>query len=144
MGVVLMETVDFLVDCIILEPLKQSELFSEDERTESQESLSHVCGVITNILVQSNIPHNILIANGGKSFYIIPRNWEVDSNEFGNSVLDLSGAISCFNHQTFMTTEFQNYFHWANQNIKLDHQKFANIKNEIIQILETEYTGKTQ
>ena len=41
--------------------------------SEIHTSLAYVAGTITNLLLDKNIPHNILISNQGKNIFIIPR-----------------------------------------------------------------------
>lgn len=51
-----------------------------DESTsleDAQESLAHAAGVVINHLIDSNIPHNILVADEGMTLYIIPRKFDM-------------------------------------------------------------------
>lgn len=42
--------------------------------------MSFVFGLIVNELLESNIPHNIVICDGGYSIYIIPRKFQTEKN----------------------------------------------------------------
>jgi hypothetical protein len=137
-----METFNYPVDCIILQPQEE---VKEDNIDQAQESLCHVCGVITSIFVDKNIPHNLLMSDNGMSFYIIPRKWHpFEESKYASGFLDLSGIFHCFDEDDWKTTEFEDYSNWLKEHITLNPDEFSQIKKDIIEKLETEYEGTVQ
>ena len=41
-----------------------------------QNSISHIANLILSKLIDKEIPHNIIMTNQGKTFYLIPRKFE--------------------------------------------------------------------
>jgi len=44
---------------------------------DAQEALAHCCGVVLQLLIDSNTPHNVLVADEGMTVYIIPRKFDM-------------------------------------------------------------------
>jgi len=86
-GVVVEELLDE-VKGFVLTPLddkaEQSAIFS---------SLSFVFGLIVNSLLEQNIPHNVILTNGGHTIYILPRKFQTESNKAG--WVEFAGVFLC-------------------------------------------------
>jgi len=81
-----------------------------DESTsleEAQEALAHAAGVVLNYMIDQNIPHNILVADEGMTFYIIPRKFDmlIESVQFFTSFESLCGMIKFKTETAFQSAQ---------------------------------------
>lgn len=49
----------------------------ETSLEDAQEALAHACGVAINLMIDLNIPHNILITDEGMTVYVVPRKFDM-------------------------------------------------------------------
>ena len=143
MGVILSETNNYCMRSLILQP---DGIVSEDNIDQAQESLSYVSALISDILLTSNIPHNMLITEGGMVFYIIPRHFDgnIPSADYATTFLDLSGAFSCLSHDVYANSDHLKFIEYCQKFVSLTNSEFENMKQTVLMKLDAQYEGKTQ
>ena len=70
-GCLIYETLDFPIQTFIIKPDCQE--INESNIDECCTSVANVTGNLVSLLVDMNIPHNLLISDGGCSIYVSPR-----------------------------------------------------------------------
>lgn len=135
-----METANFALPTIILQP---RESITKDNIDQAQESLSHVCAAITDILASEGIVYNLLIANKGMSFYITPRkkDSELSDNIFRFGIFDIAGVFVTWKKDFFEKLKFKDFFNFCKEKVALKKEEVAKLKSLIVQKLESEYKG---
>ena len=100
-----------------------------------QNSISHIANLILSKLIDKGIPHNIIMTNQGKNFYLIPRKFEDKKQKFNSCWNDLAGLITCKEQKSF--DEINEQEDEIFKPIILDDQKRisteANANNKIIE-----------
>ena len=127
--------------------LGQSE--SEDKldvTTSYQNSLANAVNMFISFMIDLSIPHNILIAEGGKVFYIIPRNFnEVKSNlEFNTNWLDLCGFLTVKTNEFFdnAETRINEFFDFVRNSLTVNEKSFNEMKENIFKNFKFLYNVK--
>jgi hypothetical protein len=69
-GVMFYEVVGYPLRAFVIEPNAET---SEDDDSDACEAVGTITGILINHLIEKNVPHNLLISNGGKTIYIFPR-----------------------------------------------------------------------
>lgn len=104
-------------------------------------SVAHAVGVILNILIEKNIPHNLLISEQGKAVYIIPRKFDllINAANFSTEFNDLCGLVKCKDEKTFDSLTEAQYQKFLKKEVALDTETFGQVKDELIKKFTTEY-----
>lgn len=71
------ELTNWPLKAIVLAPDLDQVGEGETSLEDAQEALAHTAGILLNYLIDSNIPHNILVADEGMTLYIIPRKFDM-------------------------------------------------------------------
>jgi hypothetical protein len=99
--------------------------------------------IIISDLIDLSIPHNIIIADCGSSFYIIPRNFnEVKSNlDYNTNWLDLSGFLTVKTQDFFDNSEkrINEFYDFISTKLTLKEESFKEITGNIIKKLQGTY-----
>lgn len=73
-GVRFGEVLNFPIKALLISP----DITSDDTSLEdAQEALSHACGVAINLMIDLNMPHNILVTDEGMTVFVIPRKFDM-------------------------------------------------------------------
>lgn len=99
-GVRFGEVLNFPLRGLLISP----DLISEETSLEdAQEALAHACGVVINLMIEKNIPHNILVTDEGMTVYVIPRKFDmlIENVPFYTSFESVCGFIKYKTHQFF-------------------------------------------
>lgn len=114
-----------------------------DITTNYQNSMANTVNMIVSYLLDRSIPHNIIISDGGKTFYIIPRNFnEGKSNlEFNTNWLDLAGLLSVKSQEFFdnAETRMNEFFNFVRNSLSLNEASFNEITENILNNFEKIY-----
>lgn len=104
-GVSFALTEDWPIPAFVIKPLKDEETESSGpvntmdalDNSDPTESVAHAVGVLLNILIDQNIPHNLMIADQGETVYVIPRKFDmlIHAVNFSTEWNDLCGLIKC-------------------------------------------------
>ena len=69
-GVLLHEVVDYPLKCFLITPNQETD---PEGDSDACEAVSTIVGILVNHLIEKNVPHNLLISDGGKAVYIFLR-----------------------------------------------------------------------
>ena len=102
-----------------------------------QNSISHIVNLILSKLIDKEIPHNIIMTNQGKCFYLIPRKFEDRKQRFNSCWNDLAGLITCKEEKTYndITEEDINKFY--KDEISMDKNEFDKINEDILNQIDS-------
>ena len=131
---------DFLkIECILNDE-KSGEIWATENLF--QNSISHLVSLFLSKLVDKEIPHNIIITNQGRTFYLIPRKFEKKEHKINTCWNDLAGLITCKEQKTYdeITEEWIDQF-FKNE-VSLDNNKFQELNKDIIDQVESVYEIK--
>ena len=107
-----------------------------------QNSISHLVNLILTKLIDKEIPHNIIITNQGRTFYVIPRKLEDKKHLINTCWNDLAGLITCKEQKTFdeiKEDEIDNFF---KKEVSLENNVFQNLNNDIITQIDSVFEIK--
>ena len=97
-----------------------------------QNSISHLVNLILTKLIDKEIPHNIIITNQGRTFYLIPRKFENKKHIINTCWNDLAGLITCKEQKTFDEIKEDEIEKFFKDEVSLESNKFQNLNNEIM------------
>lgn len=139
-GVILMETFSFPLPTIILQP---RDAITKDNMDQAQESMSHVCAAITDILTVKGIAYNLLITDKGMTFYITPRrkDSEIPDNIYNLGVFDIAGVCYVLKKEFFEKMNYKDFFEYCKSSVGLPKEQFLALKGMIKEKFESEYKG---
>lgn len=146
-GVEFYTTEEWPIKSFVVKPLKREEDESKEEENtfgESRDptaSVAHAVGGILNILIDSNIPHNLLISEQGETVYILPRKFDllINAANFSTEFNDLCGLVKCKDEKTFENLTDSQYKKFLKKEVSLDTEAFNKIKDELVAKFTKEY-----
>ena len=96
-------------------------------------SLSFVAGAITNILLEKNIPHNLIISDKGKTIYIIPRIYEkeIQNDNLRCAWLECSGVAICRNKNFYESITKKEFEKILSDEVSISETEFKELKDAI-------------
>jgi hypothetical protein len=125
------------VQAIEIEKLNE-ELISESN---FQDSIAHCTNMFLTHLIDSEIPHNLIISDKGRSFYIIPRKFDNTSFPINTCWNDLAGLITIRDEEAlegFSKSE-EEINNFLMKNVSLDEVEFKTFTEKITANIETIY-----
>lgn len=140
-------TEEWPVKTFVIKPLKkETEENKEGENTlgdtaDPTASVAHAVGVLLNILIDKNIPHNLLIAEQGETVYVLPRKFDllINAANFSTEFNDLCGLVKCKDEKTFESLTEDQYQKFLKKEVSLDTDTFGKVRDELINKFTTEY-----
>jgi hypothetical protein len=111
-GVTYSITEDWPIPTFVIKPIKEEKQEKSEmealEGSDPTESVAHAVGVLLNILIDNNIPHNIMVADKGETVFVIPRKFDmlINAASFSTEWNDLCGIIKCKDENSFKTIDF--------------------------------------
>ena len=146
-GVSYYVTEDWPVKSFVIKPLKKEgdgDLETENtlkDVADPTSSVAHAVGVLLNIMIDSNIPHNLLIADQGETVYIIPRKFDllINAVSFSTEFNDLWGLVKCKDEKTFESLTELQYQKFLKKEVSLDTESFTKIKDDLVSKFVKEY-----
>lgn len=151
-GVSFYITDEWPVKTFVVKPLKDESKEPEEETdstlantlgevSDATTSVAHAVGVLLNILIDKNIPHNILIAEQGETVYVIPRKFDllINAANFSTEFNDLCGLVKCKDEKTFETLNIATYNKFLKKEVALDTESFTQVRDELVSKFITEY-----
>lgn len=146
-GVEFYTTDEWPVKTFVIKPLKGENKENEvenalDEAADPTNSVAHAVGVLLNILIDSNIPHNLLISEQGEVVYVIPRKFDllINAAHYSTEFNDLCGLVKCKDEKTFETLTESQYHKFIKKEVALDAETFNKVKDELVQKFVKEYS----
>lgn len=146
-GVSFALTENWPIPAFVIKPITPAQTDEEQsdlqalEGSDPTESVAHAVGVLLNILIDSNTPHNLMIADKGETVFVIPRKFDmlINAAHFSTEWNDVCGLIKCKDESTFKSIEFTQYAKFLRKEVALDSESFGKIKSSLIQKFTKEY-----
>lgn len=146
-GVVFYVTEEWPVKTFVVKPLKKEGAADHEientlgEAADPTASVAHAVGVLLNILIDNNIPHNLLISEQGEVVYVIPRKFDllINAANFSTEFNDLCGLVKCKDEKTFENLTEAQYQKFLKKEVALDTESFNKVKDELVAKFTKEY-----
>ena len=127
------------VNCWKIESRTNKEENSDISAMENlfQNSISHIVNLILSKLIDKEMPHNIIMTNQGKTFYVIPRKFEDKKHKFNSCWNDLSGLITCKEENTFKDIEEEDINIFFKNEISLEKELFDKLNQDLLSQIDS-------
>ncbi len=102
-----------------------------------QNSISHIVNLLLSKLIDKEIPHNIIMTNQGKTFYVIPRKFEDKKQKYNSCWNDLSGLITCKDQKSFDEINEEEINKFFKNEISLENAEFEKINEDIVDQIDS-------
>jgi hypothetical protein len=102
-----------------------------------QNSISHIANLILSKLIDKEIPHNIIMTNQGKTFYLIPRKFEDRKQKYNSCWNDLSGLVTCKDQKSFDEINEEEINKFFKNEISLENAEFEKINEDIVNQIDS-------
>lgn len=96
-----------------------------------QTSIAHFANLISSRLIDSEIPHNLVICEKGRMIYLIPRQFDNQELKINTCWNDLAGLVTVKG-----SDDYQNFFS--------NGEKVSNLFREKISLLEEDFYSFTE
>lgn len=135
------EVTNYPLRALLISPEIQSE---ETSLEDAQEALAHTCGVVINLMIDMNLPHNILVTDEGMTVYVIPRKFDmvIENVPFYTSFESLCGFVKYKNKQAFDGATEASIEQLMREQVSLDESEFAGFQKRIVDKFSQEYEGQ--
>ena len=107
-----------------------------------QNSISHLANLILSKLIDKEIPHNMVITNQGRTFYLIPRKFENKKHKINTCWNDLAGLITCKEQKTFDEIKEDEIDKFFKDEVSLESDKFQTLTQDIITQIDSVFEIK--
>jgi len=135
-GIIIKELPDYPAKTIVIQPMD-----TNTDIGKIYSSLSFAAGAITNILLENNIPHNILMSEKGCCIYIVPRKYEKDRQDdnMNCSLFEISGLAVCKNKDFYDNLTKEEYEKILKAEASLNDYDFTELKTKIEKFFKSAY-----
>jgi hypothetical protein len=140
-GVRFGEVLNFPIRALIISP----DILSEDTSLEdAQEALAHACGVAINLMIDLNIPHNILITDEGMTVFLLPRKFDmlIDKVPFYTSFESLCGFVKYKTELSYQASSEASIAQLMADQVSLGQKEFADFKDQLAAKFMKEYESE--
>ena len=107
-----------------------------------QNSISHLVNLILSKLIDKEIPHNMVITNQGRTFYLIPRKFENKKHKINTCWNDLAGLITCKEQKTFDEIKEDEIDKFFKDEVSLESNNFQTLTQDIITQIDSVFEIK--
>ena len=107
-----------------------------------QNSISHLVNLILSKLIDKEIPHNMVITNQGRTFYLIPRKFENKKHKINTCWNDLAGLITCKEQKTFDEIKEDEIDKFFKDEVSLESSNFQTLTQDIITQIDSVFEIK--
>ena len=104
-----------------------------------QNSISHLVNLILTKLIDKEIPHNMIITNQGRTFYLIPRKFEDKKHVINTCWNDLAGLITCKEEKTYEEINEENINKFFKYEISLEKNEFDKLNEDILNQIDSTF-----
>lgn len=114
---------------------------AQDEKADPAEiykSIAFATGTICNMMLEQNIPHNLIFSNHGRTVYIIPREFESkqDKSKMNCGFFEIAGLAICKDKDFYDKLTLKEYEAFLSQCVSLNSKKFKAFKEEVVGIFK--------
>ena len=148
-GVQFLLTTDWPIPAFVVKPMPSERPTAEEglpsmemlEGSDPTESVAHAVGVLLNLMIDSNIPHNLMIADKGERVFLIPRKFDmlINAANFSTEYTDVCGLVKCKNESTFGSVSYDLFDKFLRKEVAIDTETFNKIKTDLVAKFEKEY-----
>ena len=107
-----------------------------------QNSISHLVNLILSKLIDKEIPHNMVMTNQGRTFYLIPRKFENKKHKINTCWNDLAGLITCKEQKTFDEIKEDEIDKFFKDEVSLESSNFQTLTQDIITQIDSVFEIK--
>ena len=107
-----------------------------------QNSISHLVNLILSKLIDKEIPHNMIMTNQGRTFYLIPRKFENKKHKINTCWNDLAGLITCKEQKTFDEIKEDEIDKFFKDEVSLESSNFQTLTQDIITQIDSVFEIK--
>ena len=107
-----------------------------------QNSISHLVNLILSKLIDKEIPHNMVITNQGRTFYLIPRKFENKKHKINTCWNDLAGLITCKEQKTFDEIKEDEIDKFFKDEVSIESTNFQTLTQDIITQIDSVFEIK--
>lgn len=93
---------EYPAKCLMICPCVE---INEGNMSDGTESVGNVTGMVVNQLIESNVPHSIMINGDKLEVYVFPRAFQNDFSVGKASFLDFSGVVCTYKEDFFNTAD---------------------------------------
>ena len=127
---------DYHVNCWKIDVSK----ITNDETTCLEDSIAHVVDTILAILLEKEVPHNLLISNEGKTIYVIPRKFHQSELIFNTCWNDICGLPTFKEEEKFNSFKENDFIEILQNNVTVSKEDFNLFTEMIIEKFSSVYT----
>lgn len=113
---------------------------TNDENISYEDSISHVVDTILAILLEKEVPHNLLISNQGKTIYVIPRKFHQSELTFNTCWNDICGLPTFKEEEKFNSFKETDYIEILQNNVTVSKEEFSQFTEMIIEKFGSVYS----
>lgn len=115
---------------LFIEPNSDDFLEDESKKDEARNSLSFVVGFLINLLLQQEVPHNVVMTKSGFGIYIIPRaKGHIQGVE--NGWLEVCGVFRLSSEDAYNNLAGKDYQKIVRLKMSIDEEGFQEFKTNI-------------
>ena len=107
-----------------------------------QNSISHLANLILTKLIDKEIPHNMILTNQGRTFYLIPRKFDDKKHKINTCWNDLAGLITCKDKKTFDEIKEDEINKFFKDEVSLESNNFQTLTQDIITQIDSVFEIK--
>ena len=107
-----------------------------------QNSISHLVNLILSKLIDKEMPHNMVITNQGRTFYLIPRKFENKKHKINTCWNDLAGLITCKEQKTFDEIKEDEIDKFFKDEVSIESTNFQTLTQDIITQIDSVFEIK--
>jgi hypothetical protein len=106
---------------------------TNEETVSPEDSISHVVDTILAILLEKEIPHNLLVSNQGRTIYVIPRKFHQSELMINTCWNDICGLPTFKEEDKFNNFKESNYVEILQNNVSISKEDFLEITAAIVE-----------
>jgi hypothetical protein len=140
-GVRFGELINYPIRAFLVSP----DLVSDDTSLEdAQDALAHACGVLINLMIDMNVPHNILVSDEGMTVFVIPRKFDmtIEKVPFYTSFESLCGFVKFKTAQSFSQASESGVQELMKEQVSLSETEFRDLQVKLVNKFNGEYEGE--
>ena len=132
---------NFPIRALLISP----DIVSDDTSLEdAQEALAHACGVAINLMIDVNMPHNILVTDEGMTVYVVPRKFDmvIENVPFYTSFESLCGFVKYKSADAFEQADESRVMQLLSEKVSLSQAEFDDFQQKLVSKFMKEYESE--
>lgn len=132
---------NFPIRALLISP----DIVSDDTSLEdAQEALAHACGVAINLMIDVNMPHNILVTDEGMTVYVLPRKFDmvIENVPFFTSFESLCGFVKFKSADAYEQADEAKVLQMLSEKVSLSQSEFDDFQQKLVSKFMKEYESE--